>query len=58
MYYHKFREGVMPMPGMVATMAGSVFPAALVPKLSIRKEFPETWIWDSIDNNRLVFFCF
>lgn len=48
----------MPMPGMVATMAGSVFPAALVLKLSIRKEFPETWIWDSIDNNGLVLFLF
>lgn len=27
---------------------------ALYASVKVRKEFPETWIWDSIDNDRFV----
>lgn len=40
--------------GGIASGAGGSPPPP--PEPVVRKEFPETWIWDSITEERLVFF--
>lgn len=56
--YYNRRGGGMLMMAMPASADGGIMksavafsaPSAPQPQITVRKEFPETWIWDSIDN--------